>query len=182
MPMAKNYTIRAEAEYDYSAVVALIGAAFEDNAQVVSLVKQLRHLTEPKPSISLVAVDENDTPIGHVMISHTWLDAPQGLLDVMVLSPLVVHPSSHGKGIGTELIQAAIQAADAAGSPLLFLEGNHKYYGPRGFENAMALGFRRPSLKIPEKAFQVAKLSNYEKAMTGTFVYRDVHWRHGVGL
>ncbi|MFE1023718.1 hypothetical protein ACFW5I_04010 [Streptomyces sp. NPDC058818] len=35
-------------------------------------------------------------------------------------------------------------------------------YGARGFEGAGAVGFRSPSLRIPEAAFQVARLSTHE--------------------
>ncbi len=35
---------------------------------------------------------------------------------------------------------------------------------------------------MPDAAFQMAPLSAYRPEMTGSFVYRDVHWSHGVGL
>ncbi|MGC4804495.1 hypothetical protein [Micromonospora sp. DT233] len=38
-------------------------------------------------------------------------------------------------------------------------------------------GFRKPSLRIPDRAFQVIKLSAYEPWMTGTFVYSNTFWR-----
>lgn len=41
---------------------------------------------------------------------------------------------------------------------------------------AGAVGFRSPSLRIPEAAFQVARLSAHEPWMTGTFVYSEVFW------
>lgn len=45
------------------------------------------------------------------------------------------------------------------------------------------LGFRRPSLRIPEPAFQVILLPAYEEWMTGTLVYSRVFWDHDcVGL
>jgi putative acetyltransferase len=45
------------------------------------------------------------------------------------------------------------------------------------------VGFRRPSLRIPEVAFQAVLLPAHEPWMTGTFVYPDVFWRHdAVGL
>ncbi|MFD5770980.1 hypothetical protein ACFWIN_34810, partial [Streptomyces sp. NPDC127049] len=37
-------------------------------------------------------------------------------------------------------------------------------------------GFRSPSLRIPEAAFQVARLSAHEPWMTGTFVYSEPFW------
>jgi putative acetyltransferase len=95
---------------------------------------------------------------------------------VYSLSPLGVHPSHQGRGIGTALLAHALQEADAAGVPLVFLEGSPKYYGARGFERASAEGFRAPSLRIPDPAFQVAKLSAYEPWMTGSFVYAQTFW------
>ena len=35
-------------------------------------------------------------------------------------------------------------------------------------------GFTGPSLRIPEVAFQVAVLPDWEPSMTGAFVYADV--------
>lgn len=60
--------------------------------------------------------------------------------------------------------------------PLVFLEGSPGYYAAHGFEPAVALGFRPPSLRIPEPAFQVARLSAYEPWMTGSFIYSETSW------
>lgn len=38
------------------------------------------------------------------------------------------------------------------------------------------LGFRRPSLRIPEPAFQVLRLDSWEPWMTGTLVYSRIFW------
>jgi putative acetyltransferase len=45
--------------------------------------------------------------------------------------------------------------------------------GTRLIAHAGAVGFRSPSLRIPEAAFQVARLSAHEPWMTGTFVYSE---------
>jgi putative acetyltransferase len=46
-----------------------------------------------------------------------------------------------------------------------------------------ARGFRKPSLRIPDDAFQVAALAAYEPWMTGTLVYSATFWVHDcVGL
>ena len=179
--MSNNYTIRSERSDDYHAVHALHYAAFGDNDAVPNLVADLRRQTGALPVVSIVAEHDNGKPVGHVMLSHAWVDSEDRLIDVMVLSPLGVLPSAQGQGVGTALIAASLKAADQLGAPLLFLEGHNHYYGPRGFVKAMSLGFRRPSLRMPENAFQVALLSSFDETMTGAFVYRDVHWHHGVG-
>lgn len=175
-------SIRPETPADHAAVHALTLAAFDGDAGLPELVKNLRDAEAPLPTLSLVATYEDHPPVGHVMVSHAWLDGPKHLIDVMVLSPLAVDPPHQRLGIGSALLKAAIAAADAQGAPLLILEGSPHYYGPRGFEAAGPLGIRRPSLRIPERAFQMVRLSGYDRSMTGTFVYKDVHWRGGIGL
>jgi putative acetyltransferase len=45
------------------------------------------------------------------------------------------------------------------------------------------VGFRKPSLRIPDAAFQVYRLPSAEAWMSGTLVYPDVFWeRDCVGL
>ncbi|HEX4791183.1 MAG TPA: GNAT family N-acetyltransferase, partial [Actinospica sp.] len=98
------------------------------------------------------------------------------LVDVLVLSPLGVLAEHRRHGLGTRLVRAALDAADARGVPLVFLEGSPAHYARRGFERADALGFRSPSLRIPPPGFQVARLSAYQSRMTGTLVYSDTFW------
>lgn len=180
--MPAQHQIRAERDADHAAVDALHEAAFGDGPVIPNLVHDLRALQAPFPVVSLVAVDAQDRPQGHVMLTHAWLDTWERLVDVMVLSPLGVHPDAQGKGLGTRLIEAALAEAEALQVPIVFLEGNPRYYGPRGFKPAVARNIRRPSLRMPDGAFQMATLSAYRPEMSGSFVYRDVHWSHGVGL
>lgn len=114
--------------------------------------------------------------VGHVLLTASWLDAPRKLVDVLVLSPLGMLPRHQRQGLGTRLVTHAIEAADQAGAPLLFLEGDPAHYAKRGFEPGEPLGFRKPSLRIPDAAFQVVKLSAYEEWMTGTLVYAEPFW------
>ena len=43
-------------------------------------------------------------------------------------------------------------------------------------EDGADLGFRKPSLRIPDAAFQVHPLSAHEPWMTGTLVYAAAFW------
>ena len=149
--------------------------AFGPGNPVPDLVAALRSAPAPLPALSFVAEVAGEV-VGHVMLSASRLDAPPRLVDVHVLSPLGVLPEFQGRGIGTALVAHALAAAERAGTPLVFLEGSPRYYGPRGFERADALGFRAPSLRIPPAAFQVARRSGYQPWMTGTLVYSEVFW------
>ncbi|MBY4893658.1 N-acetyltransferase [Rhodobacteraceae bacterium N5(2021)] len=179
--MPEPYDIRPEVRRDHVAIDAVHNAAFGSDADIPALVRDLRAADAPFPTLSVVATHDG-TAVGHVMASHAWLDGPRELIDVLVLSPLGVHPAHQRKGLGTALIAAVLRAAEGKGAPMVLLEGSPGYYGARGFEPASAQDIRRPSLRIPSPAFQVATLPAYTPDMTGTFIYRDVHWRHGVGL
>ena len=98
------------------------------------------------------------------------------LVDVLVLSPLGVQPDHQNRGIGTRLVAEALHAAEQTGAPLLFLEGSPAYYGTGGFRSARPVGFRKPSLRIPDAAFRVATLAGHEPWMTGTLVYSEPFW------
>lgn len=174
--------ITAERTRDHPAVRRLHALAFGDPERVPGLVDALRAAPGALEPISLVATRREEV-VGHVMLSACRLDARPRLVDVVALSPLGVHPDHRRQGVGTRLVEAALRAADERGVPLVFLEGSPAYYGGRGFRRAGASGFRSPSLRIPDPAFQVATLSSYEPWMTGTFVYSEPFWAHDcVGL
>ncbi|MEV4536807.1 N-acetyltransferase [Asanoa sp. NPDC049518] len=167
-------SIREETPEDADAVQRIHAGAFGDDL-VPRLVTALRQHNAKQPPRGYVATVD-DEPAGHVLLTASWLDAPRKLVDVLVLSPLGVLPQHQRQGLGTQLVRRAIEEADRAGAPLLFLEGDPAYYRTRGFEPGGPLGFRKPSLRIPDAAFQVVKLSAYEESMTGTLVYAEPFW------
>jgi putative acetyltransferase len=102
---------------------------------------------------------------------------------VSVLGPIAVLPRHQRRGVGSTLIRHGLRLLDDRGVPVVFLEGPSRYYGRLGFEAAVAAGLRKPSLRIPDEAFQYMPLRRYEPWMTGTVVYTDTFWRHdAVGL
>lgn len=173
--------IRPQRGRESAAVHGVVLAAFAD-VTVAELVDALQADEAGRLGASIVAA-LGDRIVGHVQLSRSWLDAPTKLLEVLVLSPLAVAPDRQGQGIGGALVRAAISAAEGLGSPLLFLEGSPRYYPRFGFVAGGTLGFIRPSLRIPEAAFQVVRLSAWEPWMTGQLVYSEVFWTHdAVGL
>lgn len=151
-----------------------MAAAFGDEgAQVVRMVRALA--ASGATRAGMVAVVDEDI-VGHVQLSRSWIDARPALVEVLVLSPLSVTPGQQGGGVGTQLIAAALAEAERLNSPAVFLEGAPGYYGTRGFEPATARGVIRPSVRIPEPAFQVALLASHQDWMTGQLIYPDAFW------
>ena len=119
----------------------------------------------------------------HVQLSKAWIDARSRLVDALMLTPLSVVPERQRQGLGTRLLEHALRTADELGVAAVFLEGDRAFYGKRGFVRGASLQLLRPSLRIPEPAFQVARLSRYESWMTGHVIYPESMWEtDSVGL
>jgi putative acetyltransferase len=175
--------LREERPGDRQSVREVNVRAFGDHGPVVAdLVDSLRDTITPAAGLSLVA--EQDGQIaGHVMFTRSLLDAPRRLVDVQVLSPLGVMPEQQKRGIGSALVRHGLEVLGERAVPLVFLEGDPRYYSRFGFAPGDTQGFRKPSLRIPDVAFQAIRLPAYEPWMTGTLVYAEPFWRHDcVGL
>jgi putative acetyltransferase len=175
--------LREERPDDQPSVREIHVRAFGDEGLVVAdLVDSLREMITPADGLSLVAEHDGQI-VGHVMFTRSLLDAPRRLVEVQVLSPLGVMPAYHERGIGSALVRQGLQALDERAVPVVFLEGDPGYYSRFGFASGRGLGFRKPSLRIPDAGFQAIRLAACEPWMTGTLVYAEPFWRHdAVGL
>jgi putative acetyltransferase len=175
--------VRHEEPGDADAVAGIHREAFGDHGAVISaLVDDLRARLSGETGLSLVA-EARGLVVGHVMFSAGLVDAPVRLVAVEVLGPIGVRPDAQGKGVATALIQRGLEILSARRVPAVFLEGDPGFYSRLGFVPAGTLGFRKPSLRIPDAAFQVVTFPSYEPWMTGTLVYPEPFWRHdSVGL
>ncbi len=175
--------VRHEQSVDADAVAEVHREAFGNDGEVVAaLVDDLRARLSGESGLSLVA-ERHGRVVGHVMFSPGLLDAPARLVAVEILSPVGVRPHAQRDGVATALIRRGLEILGARGVPAVFLEGDPGFYSRFGFAPAGAHGFRKPSLRIPDAAFQVITLPSHEPWMTGTLVYPEPFWRHDlVGL
>ncbi|NNG35143.1 GNAT family N-acetyltransferase [Nakamurella aerolata] len=176
----RNLQIRPERPADAEAVATVIRAAFgAEGDEVAAIWAEITAGELPHQGLVAVTADPGDGErlVGHVGISHAWLDARKELVDITVLSPLAVLPELQNNGIGTALIAAATEAA-IADTPMLVLEGSPKYYGARGFAPARVHGILPASDRTPGPAFQVVFGPGHRDWMTGRVIYPDVWWRH----
>ena len=166
--------IRPATEGDRADVHRVVVTAFGDEGpEVRAMVEALEAAGHVRASL----VAEVDGRVaGHVMLSHAWLDCRERLVDVLMLSPLAVAPAEQGRGIGTALLEAAVAEARHLARPAVFLEGDPRYYGPRGWESGSDRGFTAPSTRIPGPAFQVRTLEGWQPWMTGAVVYVEALW------
>lgn len=177
----EGVTIRAQRPDDRAAVRAVIIRAFGE-PEVADLAESLHDTAERNAALAFVA-QLGARVVGHVQLSWSWLDVPDRLVDVLVLSPLSVVPEQQGRRIGERLVRRALEAATDCAAPIVFLEGSPGYYARFGFESARGRGFVAPSVRIPDAAFQVVTLPRYQPWMTGALVYADAFWAHDcVGL
>jgi putative acetyltransferase len=142
---------------------------------VADLAEALRDSRVGADGLSFVA-EVGGRLVGHVQLSMSWLDAPERLVEVLVLSPLGVVPEHQRRGIGGRLVRHALGEAEQSGTPMVFLEGSPHYYSRLGFSTASRRGFTSPSVRIPDAAFQVVTMPSYEPWMSGALVYAEAFW------
>lgn len=161
--------IRQERPEDEAAVAEVIERAFAD-AAIADFAARIRASTAYVPELAFVAADDGEI-VGHTMLSEVEL-AGDGRR-VVILTPLSVRPDRQRCGVGSALVRAAAEAADARGEPLVLVEGVPAYYPRFGFRSAAALGIERPDPRIPAAAWLALPLTRYDPAIRGRVVYPD---------
>ena len=87
--------------------------------------------------VSLVAVDEaSGGVVGHVLFSPVEIDDGGSGIRAVGLAPVGVLPEYQGKGTGSHLIRAGMEACRQAGYDAVVLLGEPGYYSRFGFERA----------------------------------------------
>lgn len=136
--------VRAETHADVEAIDDVLADAFlgpdETGPPVeVGLVHRLRDSAAWIPGQSLVA-DLDDGLVGHCLCTRGRLSGQP----VLALGPIGVMRSHQGKGVGTSLMNSAIDIATDMGESLIGLVGDPRYYGRFGFVAGSSLGIGPP--------------------------------------
>ncbi|HET8752042.1 MAG TPA: N-acetyltransferase [Gaiellaceae bacterium] len=159
--------IRPARHEDRPAILDVHRAAF-GREDVPRLVRELWEGETYVPELAFVAEDEGRT-VGHVM--NTWCHVEESGTPVLQLSPLGVLPEFQGRGHGSDLVRASLEAVRKLGEPLLLLEGDPKYYGRFGFVRADELGLLPPPETRYDWAFRVAILDPDAELPRGRVIY-----------
>ena len=161
--------IRAATEADWATIPEIHRAAFGDHGDDVAwLVGELHASEWYEPELSFVA-EEDGRVVGHVMNTWCWLEG--GSPRVLQLSPLGVLPAFQGRGHGSALVRASLDAVRARGEPLLLVEGDPKYYSRFGFVRAAMLGLTPPPETLHDWGFQVNVLASDAQLPQGRVAY-----------
>ena len=94
---------------------------------------RLREGVEPEADLSFVA------RVGSLLVGSNIMTRIRcGEAPALLLGPLTVDPAFRSRGIGEDLVRRSLEAARAAGRPLVLLVGDESYYGRLGFVRAPA--------------------------------------------
>lgn len=130
--------------HDRNAIRSIYYAAFDKKEKdcVAKLAIDLLNLKTSPNTFSLVA-ERDHKLIGHIGLSPLYFESDI-TLTAYILAPAAVMPDMQKQGIGSKLIESAIETLMKEGVNLLFVYGDPKYYGRFGFNADNALNFMPP--------------------------------------
>lgn len=163
--------VRAETPEDVRAIEVVNLSAFEGEAEA-QLVGELRGSSLFVPDLSLVA-ELNGRIVGHVLLSRVQLRQTGNGTEILALGPMSVVPSQSHRGIGSELIDAAIARARPLGYRAIVVAGHPEYYRRFGFSPASQWKIGC-NLNIPEDALSAMELKPGALANGGQVDYPAV--------
>jgi putative acetyltransferase len=131
----------------------------------VGLFEALWEAGDMIPELSFAALSDGGV-VGHVTASQATVATEP----VVAVGPIGVLPDHQGTGIGSALMEALLEAADAADVPLVVLLGAPQYYSRFGFRPAREVGVISPEPEWGD-AFQARPLTAYTESVVGRFEY-----------
>ena len=164
----QGVSVRRESSSDIKAVDVVHMSAFEGEAEV-GLIDALRQSVGFDPALSLVA-EFHGRIVGHVLLTKARLQRERDGVDVLALAPLAVVPSQSHRGIGSSLVNAAVEAGRSQGYGAIVVIGHPEFYRRLGFSSAADWGLRC-NLPVPAEAVTAIELNPGCLKGGGTVVY-----------
>lgn len=152
---APSWSVRPELAIDLDQIHELHRVAFGRPAEA-ELVDAIRSGPDFIPGLSLVAITDDGSVLGHVLVSRVAFEPDDGAgrVDVLALAPLAVLPPHARRGIGTALTLAALEVADARDETFTAVLGLPSFYARFGFTPAADHAIDGPYAGVGD-AFQV---------------------------
>jgi len=163
-------SIRQERAGDQEAVHTVHIAAFERESEA-TLVDLLRNDRAFIPALSFVACI-GDQLVGHVLITEIEIVSEDGkVAPSLALAPIAVVPEFQQQGIGSQLINAAIDKARSLGYSSVIVLGHAAYYPKFGFVPASKWQIKAPFEVADEVFMALELLPGGLEGTTGTVRY-----------
>ncbi|MDE3722774.1 N-acetyltransferase [Nocardiopsis sp. N85] len=162
MNTTRLWNTRVETDADITAVHAVNTAAFDTPAEA-DLVDALRADPAWIDGLSMVAVTDDDTVIGHALITRCHI----GEVPALCLAPCAVLPGYRRTGAGSAAIRAVLDAARARGERWVTVLGHPTYYPRFGFGRASRYGIGL-GIEVPDEALMVLSLDPDDVPPAGT--------------
>jgi predicted N-acetyltransferase YhbS len=167
--------IRQEVPVEYKATEEVVKRAFlneeySDKKEHI-LVNRIRKSEAFIPELSLVALNQDKDLVGHILLSKIKIVEGDNAYDSLALAPVSVVPENQRKGIGSELINAALKKAKEIGFHSVIVLGHKDYYPKIGFKQASLWGIKAP-FEVPNEVFMALELTeNALKNVQGVVHY-----------
>jgi len=147
-----NLQVRKAFESDKQAISDVVIAAFSDleGQEIADLTTDLLADPSAQPLLSLVATNNNNVVVGHILFTNAQIKHSQRSVSSAILAPLSVHPEYQSQGIGGRLIKEGLKQLKAGDVELVFVLGHPDYYRKYGFSPAGISGFEAP-YPIPDE-------------------------------
>jgi putative acetyltransferase len=131
--------LRTMTAEDLEPVLELERSAFEGSEEEAQLVAAL-HSDPGLISEYNIVAEEEGRIVGHVLLTRVYAgDEP-----LLTLAPLAVAPDAQNRGIGTALVEHALQIARLAGEKAVLVYGDPAYYCRFGFSVDKVAGVEPP--------------------------------------
>lgn len=132
--------IRETTARDREAVVDVVRRAFgrDDEANLV-----VRLLDDGAAVASLLA-EAGGAVVGHALLSTLGAEIDGRQVRALALAPVSVRPTHQRRGIGSQLVEATIDAAKASDAETIIVHGDPGFYGRFGFSTGRAAVFSSP--------------------------------------
>lgn len=164
--MSHTWNTRAENGADIPAIRDIVRTAFP-TPEEAALVDALRADADAWiEGLSLVAVDDEDRPVGHALLTRCHIgDRP-----ALCLAPVAVRPDRQNTGAGAAAVRAALTAAGRLGEHHVVVLGHPAYYPRFGFTRASDHGIG-VTIDVPDEALMALALDPSHPLPAGTVRY-----------
>ena len=161
---------RPESHGDIDEIFELTSAAFGQPGEA-QLVARIRASTFFEHELSIVA-ELDGRVLAHVMLSRIWFRDRNGyLLSTLGLAPVSVLPEFQNQGLGSRLIEHALERAAVLGYSAVILLGHPDYYPRFGFVPTDQFCISLPAFVTDQSAFMIKILDAARAPRDGSIVY-----------